>query len=143
MDHGLPHAFVSNLALDQFEPEGELVGLQSTAGWTYGVLREDIKQAVDFAKHTAKTRKLFMAGRSRGGSQLFIYAAKYESDLKGMNGLDGGPIYQGVENLEQQQSRRKPMMLRLLPCNLDKVRSRYWAKWPFMKTASCWERCRK
>jgi pimeloyl-ACP methyl ester carboxylesterase len=97
-------SFVPNMAYDQFEELGESEGLQSTANWTYGVFREDIKAAVEFAKGVARTDKLFMAGRSRGGTQLFIYSAKYASDLKGMIGLDGGPIYRNVDNPATQRS---------------------------------------
>ncbi|MBL4827701.1 MAG: hypothetical protein JKY66_08330 [Spongiibacteraceae bacterium] len=96
-------AFIPNLAYEQFEEKGESEGLLSTAGWTYSVFREDIKQAVNFAKHTSRARKVFLAGRSRGGSQAFIYAAKYAKDLKGIIGLDGGPVYQAIENPELQQ----------------------------------------
>lgn len=96
-------AFIPNLAYDQFDEYGEAEGLMSTADWTYAAFREDIKQAVDFAKKTARTDKVFLAGRSRGGAQAFIYAAKYEKDIKGIIGLDGGPLYRGEENPAQQR----------------------------------------
>lgn len=96
-------AFIPNMSYEQFEERGESEGLQSTAGWTYDVFREDIKKAVNLAKRVSRARKVFMAGRSRGGTQLFMYAAKYADDLKGMIGLDGGPIYRGQENPDEQQ----------------------------------------
>lgn len=96
-------AFIPNMAYEQFAERGLTEELRTTADWTYAAFREDIKKAVDFARRVARTNKVFMAGRSRGGTQLFIYAARYADDLKGMIGLDGGPIYRGVENPDQQQ----------------------------------------
>ncbi len=96
-------AFVPNIAYDEFETLGKQEELLTTADWTYGAFREDIKTAVDFAKRIARTKKVFMAGRSRGGQQAFIYAAKYERDLKGIIGLDGGPIYRAEQNPDAQQ----------------------------------------
>lgn len=95
---------VPNMAYDQFAELGEADALQTTADWTYAVFREDIKAAVDFAKRVSRAKKVFMAGRSRGGTQLFIYAAKYADDLKGMIGLDGGPIYRNADNPAAQRS---------------------------------------
>lgn len=75
-------------AYDQFATYG--IDISSTADWTYGVFREDIKACVDKAKKISRAGKIFMAGRSRGGTQMFIYASKYADDLKGMISLDGG-----------------------------------------------------
>lgn len=96
-------AYIPNMNYQQLE-NSEPEGLQSTAGWTYEVFREDIKAAVEKAKSVSRARQVFMAGRSRGGTQLFIYAAKYAHDLKGMIGLDGGPIYRGAEAPDDQFS---------------------------------------
>jgi len=80
---------VPNLAYYQFAPYG--VDVSPTGDWTYGVFREDIKTCVEKAKQISKAKKLFLAGRSRGGTQLFIYASKYwQEDLKGLISLDGG-----------------------------------------------------
>jgi len=80
---------VPNLAYNQFAANG--IDVSPTGDWTYGVFREDIKTCVEKAKHIAKTKKLFLAGRSRGGTQMFIYASKYwQEDLKGLISLDGG-----------------------------------------------------
>jgi hypothetical protein len=82
-------SYVTNLAYDQFAANG--IDVSPTGDWTYGVFREDIKTCVDKAKDISRTKKLFMAGRSRGGTQLFIYASKYwQEDLKGLISLDGG-----------------------------------------------------
>jgi len=83
--------YIANLAYDQFQSQGYEDALQDTGDWTYGVFREDIKACVDKAKQLSRAKKLFMAGRSRGGTQLFIYASKYwKQDLKGLISLDGG-----------------------------------------------------
>lgn len=82
-------AYVPNYEYDQFEPEG--IEISSTADWTYGVFREDIKACIDKAKQLSRAKKVFLAGRSRGGTQMFIYASKYwKEDLKGLISLDGG-----------------------------------------------------
>jgi pimeloyl-ACP methyl ester carboxylesterase len=42
------------------------------------------------AKKLSRAKKIFLAGRSRGGTQMYIYASKYwQEDLKGLIGLDG------------------------------------------------------
>jgi len=80
---------VPNLAYDQFESYG--IDVSPTGDWTYGVFREDIKTCVEKAKRISRAKKLFLAGRSRGGTQMFIYASKYwQEDLKGLISLDGG-----------------------------------------------------
>jgi pimeloyl-ACP methyl ester carboxylesterase len=82
-------AYVPNFAYDQFESYG--IDVNSTADWTYGVFREDIKACVEKSKRISRAKKLFLAGRSRGGTQMFIYASKYwKQDLKGLISLDGG-----------------------------------------------------
>ncbi len=100
-------SYVPNLAPHQFEEYGELQGLKSIGNWTYDVFREDIKLAVELAKKISRADKVFMSGRSRGGTQLYMYAAKYSQDLKGMIGLDGGPIYRGVDDPSQQRSKKE------------------------------------
>lgn len=66
----------------------------STEAWTYGAFREDIKACIEKAKKLSHTRKVFLSGFSRGGTQMWIYASKYgEADLKGLIGLDGGAPY--------------------------------------------------
>jgi pimeloyl-ACP methyl ester carboxylesterase len=85
-------AFMPNLAQNQFaQPEFGLANeLKATAEWTYDIFREDIKACVELAKRLSRAKKLFMAGRSRGGSQTWMYSAKYATDLKGLISLDGG-----------------------------------------------------
>jgi pimeloyl-ACP methyl ester carboxylesterase len=80
--------YIPNYAYNQFETYG--IDISSTADWTYGVFREDIKTCVEAAKKISGAKKVFLAGRSRGGTQMFIYASKYPDDLKGLISLDGG-----------------------------------------------------
>ena len=88
---------IPNLALDEFAQFGLADALKATADWTYGVFREDIKACVELAKKLSRAHKLFLAGRSRGGTQMYIYAAKYwKQDLKGLISLDGGGAYVNV-----------------------------------------------
>jgi pimeloyl-ACP methyl ester carboxylesterase len=82
--------YVPNLAYDQFATADIL----PTTDWTYGVFREDIKACIDKAKQLSRAKKIFLAGRSRGGTQMYIYASKYwREDLKGLIGLDGGGVW--------------------------------------------------
>ena len=76
-------SYLPELPLDRFDAS-------STAGWSYGVFREDIKAGVELAKKLSGSKKVFMSGFSRGGTQMWIYASKYGEDLKGLIGLDGG-----------------------------------------------------
>lgn len=88
--------FIPNFAYTQLQDPAFGLGdaLKATADWTYAVFREDIKACVDLAKDISRARKLFLAGRSRGGTQMWIYAAKYwKHDLKGLISLDGGGPY--------------------------------------------------
>jgi hypothetical protein len=57
--------------------------------WTYGVFREDIKACVEKIKTETRAAKIFMSGFSRGATLMFIYANKYQNDLKGLVSLDG------------------------------------------------------
>jgi hypothetical protein len=94
-----------NLAYDQFVSFGLGDALKGTADWTYNVFREDIKACVELAKKLSRAKKIFMAGRSRGGTQLYIYAAKYwKQDLKGMIGLDGGSPWLPVDIPSNQKT---------------------------------------
>jgi pimeloyl-ACP methyl ester carboxylesterase len=88
--------YIPNYAYDQFSPFGLVNALKATAGWTYGVFREDIKACLEKAKTISRARKLFMAGKSRGGTQMWIYAAKYAEDLKTLVSFDGGGAYVNV-----------------------------------------------
>jgi len=89
MDYRL--SYLPVLPLDAFDDSG-------TAQWTYGVFREDIKACVEKAKDISRTRKLFMSGFSRGGTQMWIYASKYwKQDLKGLIGFDGGAPFASTE----------------------------------------------
>ncbi len=82
-------SYLPNLPYDQFAEYG--YDVSSTADWTYGAFREDIKACVDKVKRVSRAKKIFLAGRSRGGTQMWIYASKYwKKDLKGLIGLDGG-----------------------------------------------------
>ncbi|MBN2532036.1 MAG: hypothetical protein JXB88_04045 [Spirochaetales bacterium] len=65
------------------------VDLLSTTDWTYGVFREDVKECVNLIKILSHTSKIFMSGFSRGATLMFIYANKYQNDLKGLVSLDG------------------------------------------------------
>jgi len=86
--------YIPNLAYAQFQEFGLGDALKATADWTYGVFREDIKVCVDLVKGISRVHKLFLAGRSRGGMQMWMYAAKYwKQDLKGLISLDGGGPY--------------------------------------------------
>lgn len=80
-------SYLPNLPLGAFDAS-------STAQWTYDLFREDIKACIEKAKKLSGTEKLFLSGFSRGGRQVWIYADKYwQSDLKGLIGLDGGPPF--------------------------------------------------
>jgi pimeloyl-ACP methyl ester carboxylesterase len=57
--------------------------------WTYGVFREDVKLGVEKVKQESRAAKIFMSGFSRGATLMFIYANKYQGDLKGLISLDG------------------------------------------------------
>lgn len=87
---------IPNFAPDQFAQFGLADELAATAGWTYGVFREDIKACLEKAKTISRARKLFMAGKSRGGTQMWIYAAKYAKDLKALVSFDGSGAYVNV-----------------------------------------------
>jgi len=80
---------VPNLAYNQFAAAG--IDVSPTGDWTYALFREDIKTCIEKTKDISKAKKIFLAGRSRGGTQMFIYASKYwQEDLKGLISLDGG-----------------------------------------------------
>jgi pimeloyl-ACP methyl ester carboxylesterase len=94
-----------NLAYEQFVQFGLGEVLKGTADWTYGAFREDIKACIELAKRISGAKKLFLAGRSRGGTQMYIYAAKYwKEDLKGLIGLDGSSPWLPIENPGQQKT---------------------------------------
>ncbi len=96
-------SYVPNYAYDQFETYG--IDISSTADWTYGVFREDIKTCIEAVKKISGAKKVFLAGRSRGGTQMFIYASKYPGDIKGLISLDGGGKIlpsSGVQMTEEQ-----------------------------------------
>jgi pimeloyl-ACP methyl ester carboxylesterase len=97
--------FMPNLAQSQFAQAQFGLGnaLQATSGWTYGEFREDIKACIELAKSLSRAHKLFLAGRSRGGTQMWIYSAKYSQDLKGLISLDGGVPYV-LDNPGQQMT---------------------------------------
>jgi len=93
--------YIPSLAPNQFADFGLADALKATGGWTYGVMREDIKACVELAKHISRANKLFMGGVSRGGTHMFIYASKYESDLKGLVSFDAGSAYVKVDSSAQ------------------------------------------
>lgn len=76
------------LDYEQFETYN--IDISCTADWNYGVFREDIKACVEKIKQLTGAKKIFMSGFSRGGVLMFIYASKYQADLKGLVSLDGG-----------------------------------------------------
>jgi pimeloyl-ACP methyl ester carboxylesterase len=57
--------------------------------WTYGAFREDVKLCVEKIKQETRAARIFMSGFSRGATLMFIYANKYQNDLKGLVSLDG------------------------------------------------------
>jgi len=121
---------IPNLAYEQFESFGYGDALRATADWTYAAFREDIKACVEKAKSISHARKIFLAGRSRGGTQMYIYAAKYwKKDLKGLIGLDGGGIYLAADNPALQKTEAQFLAAvqafknGLLPPPLDKFLS--------------------
>jgi len=132
-----------NLAYDQFPQFGLADALKGTADWTYGVFREDIKACVELAKRLSRAHKLFMAGRSRGGTQLYIYAAKYwKQDLKGLISLDGGGAYVNVNPSGQMSQAQFQASVAAFKANgpyLSEVsgyeQSQYAGAVPFAKTA--------
>jgi len=89
-------SYIPNLSYAQLQDQnfGLDDALKATADWNYALFREDIKACVDLAKDISRTHRLFLAGRSRGGWQMWMYAAKYwKQDLKGLISLDGGGPY--------------------------------------------------
>lgn len=68
----------------------EDIDISSTTDWDYGVFREDIKACVDKIKWISGADKVFMSGFSRGGTLMYIYASKYQDDIRGLISLDGG-----------------------------------------------------
>ena len=81
--------YLPNHAYDQYAQFG--MDISSTANWTYDLFREDIKACVNLTKKLSRAKKIFLAGRSRGSTQMYIYASKYwRQDLKGLISLDGG-----------------------------------------------------
>lgn len=96
--------FMPDVAYPQFDQLGMSEGLRSTANWTYAAFREDIKTAIELAKNISGAKKVFLAGRSRGGTQMYIYVAKYADDVKGIIGLDGGAPFQRANNPAQQRT---------------------------------------
>jgi pimeloyl-ACP methyl ester carboxylesterase len=120
--------YVDNLAYDQFTEQGLAAELAATGDWTYGAFREDIKACVDMAKKLTNAKKIFLAGRSRGGTQMYIYASKYwQEDLKGLIGLDGGGVFANIPKPEQQMTEAQYLMAvaafkaGLLPPPMDKL----------------------
>jgi pimeloyl-ACP methyl ester carboxylesterase len=93
--------YMPNLAQSQFAQFSLGDALKATADWTYGVFREDIKACIELGKRLSGAHKLFLAGRSRGGTQMWIYSAKYSKDLKGLISLDGGVPYTLVNPSKQ------------------------------------------
>ena len=79
---------IPDLAYEQYSTQG--IDLSPTTDWTYAVFREDIKACVEKIKELTGARKIFLSGFSRGGVLMYIYASKYQSDLKGLISLDGG-----------------------------------------------------
>lgn len=80
-------AYIPNHTYEQFEEFG--IDISSTVGWTYGLFREDIKVCVDKIKAITKAKKIFMSGFSRGTFLQYIYASKYQEDIKGLITFDG------------------------------------------------------
>ncbi len=81
------NAFIPNMEYEQIVASG--IDLSVTAEWTFGVYREDINACVDKIKQVSHTSKIFLGGFSRGALLAFIYASKYQNNLKGLVVLDG------------------------------------------------------
>lgn len=82
--------YIPNCAYHQFEPLG--IDISTTAGWTFGAFREDIKACVEMTKKISRARKIFLGGLSHGAIQMWIYASKYPNDIKGLICMDGHGI---------------------------------------------------
>lgn len=80
-------SYLPNMTYEQFDDQG--VDIAGTIGWTYGAYRDDIKACVDKLKSITKAKKIFMSGFSRGSFLMFMYASKYQNDLKGLITFDG------------------------------------------------------
>lgn len=89
---------IPNLEYEQFPEYG--FDVSQTLDWTYGLYREDIKACIEKIKRLSKTRKVFLAGFSRGVQLAFIYASKYQNDLKGLVALDG-PVKKYPPNTDE------------------------------------------
>ncbi len=81
-------ANIPDMDWHQFAEYGIDIGV--TTDWDYGLFREDVKACVDLIKQLSRAEKIFMSGFSKGATHMFIYASKYEQDLKGLISLDGG-----------------------------------------------------
>ncbi len=80
-------AFVPNMPYELLD-ENHL-DIAGAIDWNFGTYREDIKACVEKIKCQTRTDKIFMGGFSRGATLMFIYANKYQNDLKGLVTLDG------------------------------------------------------
>ncbi len=79
--------FLPNVTYEQFAEFG--LDISGTGEWTFALYREDVKACVDKIKEMTKAKKIFMGGFSRGSIHMFIYASKYQEDLKGLISLGG------------------------------------------------------
>lgn len=73
---------IPDMDYDQFSGNG--IDITPSTDWTYAVYREDIKTCVDKIKSESRAKKVFMSGFSRGGIHMYIYASKYQADIRGM-----------------------------------------------------------
>lgn len=73
---------IPDMDYDQFSGNG--IDIAPSTDWTYAVYREDIKTYVDKIKSESRAKKVFMSGFSRGGIHMYIYASKYQADIRGM-----------------------------------------------------------
>lgn len=80
-------ANIPDMDYDQFATKN--IDISSTTNWTFGVYREDVKACVEQIKKLSGVTRIFMSGFSKGATLMYIYANKYESDLKGLISFDG------------------------------------------------------
>lgn len=79
---------IPDMDYDQFDQQGK--DITPTTDWNFGVFREDIKACVEKIKKESRAKRIFLGGFSRGGILMYIYASKYQDDLKGLISFDGG-----------------------------------------------------
>ena len=96
-DHWLPLYLAVNgvevWALDYrthfIPPDTPQDRLSELRGWTDELFESDIDAAVDFIRASTGSRRLFIAGFSRGATFAYLYAAEHPDKVSGLVILDG------------------------------------------------------